>query len=120
MPTGKVNIRSLENGFYMGDNRIFNVGLDKHSILIYTFLMTGGETFHPSVRKIARKCRISTNSVTASLKKLHELQILLLSHEMYHGRISNRYHIRPFDDWMVKPRSDTDLPEKAAHLTVSK
>jgi hypothetical protein len=110
----KVKVRRVKNKFFITENAIFDLDIDKHSKLIYVALCryadNGGKAY-PSMRRLAKDCSVSKTTIEKYIKELIDNDIV---EKIESDKKFNVYRIL---DWInTVPAHESTVP--AHDLTV--
>jgi hypothetical protein len=100
---GKKLLNSLASNYFKTSTKIFRLGLDSSTLLVFCFLSSCKEDFHPSVRFIADNTKLSKNTVTKAMRALVAANVIRLVEASSKGHTSEYTFVDP-KDW------GTDVP----------
>lgn len=99
LKNNEVNSKSNHYSFFMIGNRIFDFELNPYELSIYFFLVKHADrnnmSCFPSRATIARKCRMTKNTVDKYIKTLSEKGLIEVHHRkrMNNSNSSNLYFV---------------------------
>ena len=91
----KNKLNQLRADFFKSSTKIFRMGLDSSSLLVYCYLSSCSENFHPSIRLTARILRINKDTVCKAMRLLQEKNIILLVEAAKAGRSAKYEFVDP-------------------------
>lgn len=90
--------RDVKKGYFKSITKIFHMGLSSSEIAVYCYLCSCTEEFNPSVRVIARYCRLSKDTVSDALGSLQRRGMIRLVVQGQRGQSARYAFIHP-DKW---------------------
>ncbi len=106
--------------YFQIPNAVFDVGMDKHELLVYFYLArcgNRGTRAFPSYQTIAKKCGVSRRTVINAVNRLKQKGIIHIQHrynvdrKQYYSNVYIVEHKLHYDESGAMYCADNDMPE---------